>query len=179
MKPDHKKVIVIQTCPLPCRLKNVRSFLGLTSHYHKFIPRFSHVAKPLTALTEKDKPFIWDPDCMQAFEALKKALTESQVLDYPPNLDCKFILDVDASDQAIGACLSQVIEGEKIIGTESSPKAILCDIQRIAGSGSLHRALPALSVGQKFYNPYGSLLIKVADLLQRSDGLWCDHQVDY
>lgn len=39
-------------------VKDVRAYLGILSFYRRLIPYFATVAKPLTELTKKDRPFI-------------------------------------------------------------------------------------------------------------------------
>ena len=73
---------------------------------------FAKVAKPLTDLTKKGDKFVWNENCELAFEQLKKALTTSPVLAYPSRED-PFILDTDSSNVAVGACLSQLVNGEE------------------------------------------------------------------
>ena len=72
----------------------------------RFIPKFAKVAQPLHRLTKKDTDFEWDATCQEAFETLKKKLTEAPVLAYP-SFDKDFALETDASIQGIGAVLSQ------------------------------------------------------------------------
>ena len=40
-------------------VRQVRQFLGLASYYRMFIPNFSAVAAPLSAMTRKDSRVIW------------------------------------------------------------------------------------------------------------------------
>nr|GFB91643.1 reverse transcriptase domain-containing protein [Tanacetum cinerariifolium] len=54
----------------------------------------------------KDTPFVFSKDCIQAFQTLKKKLTEAPIL-IAPNWDLPFELMCDASDFAIGAVLGQ------------------------------------------------------------------------
>ena len=91
--------------PTPRNLRDVRSFLGLTSYYHRFIPQYGDVADPLIRLTEAKKEFDWTPECQAAMETLKKHLTTAPILAYPDK-EGTFILDTDASDVAMGAVLS-------------------------------------------------------------------------
>nr|GEZ46521.1 reverse transcriptase domain-containing protein [Tanacetum cinerariifolium] len=60
----------------------------------------------MTHLLEKDTLFIFSKDCIQAFQTLKKKLTEAPIL-IAPNWDLPFELMCDASDFAIGAILGQ------------------------------------------------------------------------
>ena len=59
----------------PSNVTEVRSFLGLASYYRKFIKNFSEEASPLTKLTKKGQPFVWDKRCQAAFDQLKQDLT--------------------------------------------------------------------------------------------------------
>nr|GFB73468.1 reverse transcriptase domain-containing protein [Tanacetum cinerariifolium] len=67
---------------------------------------FSKIARPVTHLLEKETPFVFSKDCIDAFETLKKKLTEAPIL-VVPNWNLPFELMCDASDFAIGAVLGQ------------------------------------------------------------------------
>jgi hypothetical protein len=43
----------------PISVTQIRSFFVLASYYHRFIPNFSKIAKPMTKLLEKDAKFMW------------------------------------------------------------------------------------------------------------------------
>nr|GFA41138.1 reverse transcriptase domain-containing protein [Tanacetum cinerariifolium] len=62
----------------------------------------------MTHLLEKNAPFFSD-DCVQAFQTLKKKLTEASIL-IAPNWDQPFELMCDASDFAVGVVLGQRIK---------------------------------------------------------------------
>ena len=97
----------------PSTVTEVRSFLGLSSYYRKFIKDYSKIAKPLFDLTKKDKVFKWDDLCEISFQQLKTRLITAPVLAYPQAEGSEFILDTDASAYAIGAVLSQVQDGKE------------------------------------------------------------------
>ena len=80
IETDPEKVRAVKEWPVPVNVTEVRSFLGLCSYYRRFIPKFADKAKPLHRLTEKGRQFVWDSDCEEAFETLKKHLTEAPVL---------------------------------------------------------------------------------------------------
>ncbi|GJU59277.1 reverse transcriptase domain-containing protein [Tanacetum coccineum] len=85
-------------------VKGVRSFLGHAGFYRRFIQDFSKISRPITHLLEKDTPFVFSQDCINAFETLKKKLTEAPIL-VVPDWNLPFELMCDASDFAIGAVL--------------------------------------------------------------------------
>ena len=82
--------------------------MGVRSDYRRFIPKFSEIAVPLNDLTKKGaKVDTTTPACVEAFETLKRMLIQAPNLHFI-DPDLPFILDTDASDNAIGACLAQL-----------------------------------------------------------------------
>ena len=61
----------------------------------------------MNRLTSDSIPFKWDDDCEKAFSILKQQLTSEQLLAFP-RLGEPFIVDVDASDHAVGGILMQM-----------------------------------------------------------------------
>ncbi|VDI31060.1 Hypothetical predicted protein [Mytilus galloprovincialis] len=57
VQADISKVEAVESFPVPKTEKNVRSFLGLTNYYRKFIKGYSHLSTPLNRLLRKDVPF--------------------------------------------------------------------------------------------------------------------------
>nr|GFB49375.1 reverse transcriptase domain-containing protein [Tanacetum cinerariifolium] len=64
------------------------------------------IAQPITRLLEKDTPFFFSKECIEAFQTLKRKLTEAPIL-VAPDWDLPFELMCDASDFAIGAVLGK------------------------------------------------------------------------
>ncbi|GKB68009.1 reverse transcriptase domain-containing protein [Tanacetum coccineum] len=87
----------------------IRSFHGHAGFYRRFIKDFSKISRPMTHLLKKNTHFIFSEECVQAFQTLKKKLTEAPIL-IAPDWDQPFELMCDASDYAIGAVLGQRIE---------------------------------------------------------------------
>nr|GFA94925.1 reverse transcriptase domain-containing protein [Tanacetum cinerariifolium] len=106
---DKAKIEVISKLPYPMTVKGICSFLGLAGFYRRFIRDFSKISRPMTHLLEKNSPFIFSNECIQAFKTLKDKLTEAPIL-IAPNWDQPFELMCDASDFAVGAVLGQRIE---------------------------------------------------------------------
>ncbi|GFW48024.1 hypothetical protein TNCV_2402111 [Trichonephila clavipes] len=67
---------------------------------------------PLHKLTESKQKFQWTKECEDSFLQLNEALTSSPILIYPQP-DKPFILDTDASNESVGAVLSQEIDGHE------------------------------------------------------------------
>nr|GEU65336.1 reverse transcriptase domain-containing protein [Tanacetum cinerariifolium] len=106
LEVDHAKFDVISKLPHPTTVKGVRSFLGHAGFYRRFIQDFSKIARPMTHLLEKETPFVFSKDHIDAFETLKKKLTEAPIL-VVPDWNLPFELMCDASDFAIGTVLGQ------------------------------------------------------------------------
>nr|GEV44989.1 DNA-directed DNA polymerase [Tanacetum cinerariifolium] len=103
---DREKVDVIAKLHHPTTLKGLRSFLGHAGFYRRFIQDFSKIARPMTHLLEKETPFVFSKECVDAFNILKQKLTEALIL-VVLDWNLPFELMCDASDFAIGAVLGQ------------------------------------------------------------------------
>ena len=90
----------------PTTVSEIRSFLGLAGYYRRFIEGFSKLAKPMTALLEKNAKFIWSNKCQANFDELKKRLTTAPVL-IMPDLSKNFSIYCDASRLGLGCVLMQ------------------------------------------------------------------------
>lgn len=109
IRVDPEKIKAIDQWERPRTVRGVRSFLGFANYYRVFVPRFSEVAQPLTALTKKGVPFDWSPDCEQAFKTLKTLLISAPILaQWDP--ERKTVVEADSSGYAVGGALSQYDE---------------------------------------------------------------------
>lgn len=125
IRTDPEKTDAIKTWPTPLSVKEVRAFLGLAGYYRRFVKGFSKLAAPLHKLADKSEGFKWTTECDHAFSELKAKLVSAPILAFPLP-EGEFILDTDASDQAVGAVLSQVQGGvERVIayGSKALSKA--------------------------------------------------------
>ncbi|GBN30424.1 Retrovirus-related Pol polyprotein from transposon 297 [Araneus ventricosus] len=114
VKTDPEKTKAVVDWPRPETVYDLRSFLGLCTYYRRFVRNFSAIARPLHILTEARSNFNWTEECEKSFNSLKQALITSPVLTYP-RTDKEFILDTDASNEGIGAVLSQTIGSEECV----------------------------------------------------------------
>ena len=124
ISPNLEKVSKVKDWPVPKSTKEVHSFLGLASYYHRFIPQFAKCANPMHDLihpimTKKKcagvkvpplapnlPPFQWAPEHQESFDKLKEALISALILSYP-DYTKPFLLETDASLKGLGAVLSQ------------------------------------------------------------------------
>ena len=107
IKPNPNKIATIEKRTLPKTEKQIKSFLGITGYYRKFIKDYAKVAQPITKYLKKDvKINLKDPTYIEAFEKLKQLISSHPILRYP-DFEKMFTLTTDASNYAIGAFLSQ------------------------------------------------------------------------
>jgi len=108
---SEDKVKTILSWPEPRKVKDVQSFLGFANFYRCFIDAYSELTVPLTYLTKKGVSWNWSSDCRKAFEAIKQAFTSAPVLTHWVP-DTPLVVETDASDYALAAILSIVVEGK-------------------------------------------------------------------
>lgn len=106
---DPEKLQAIQRLEPPKNIKQLRSFLGMTSFFSKFIADYARIAAPLNNLKRKSVKFKLEEEQLTSFLELKEKLTTAPVLKFP-DFNRKFILRTDASDMAVGAVLLQEYE---------------------------------------------------------------------
>lgn len=112
---DPEKVSAVLNIPPPKNTTEVRRILGVASWYRRFIPNFSTIVAPMTALLCKNKKWFWSDDCERALQQIKTALVTAPILTCP-DFNRPFIVQTDASNFGIGAALTQQFDdGERVI----------------------------------------------------------------
>jgi hypothetical protein len=66
--------------PIHKDVADIRSFMGITGYYQRFIERFSKISYPITSLQKKGTKFIWSQKCQKSFDKLKSLLTTTPIL---------------------------------------------------------------------------------------------------
>ncbi|XP_024120340.2 uncharacterized protein LOC112141437 [Oryzias melastigma] len=145
VETDPEKISALKTWPVPQTLRELKSFLGFSGYYRRFVKGYSNIVKPLHNLTsgypplhkksrakqakgekadqyhDPKSPFgkRWTPTCQQAFDAVIQSLTTAPVLAFA-DPQKPYILHTDASTTGLGAVLYQEQEGQlRVIGYAS------------------------------------------------------------
>ena len=119
IKMSPSKVKAINEYPVPKKVKELQSFIGLAGYYRKFIRGFAMIAKPLHQITRQDKGFRWSEECQNAFDELKQKIAQDVTLPFPDfkeameNPKRRFLIQTDASKEGIAGILNQLDEEGK------------------------------------------------------------------
>ena len=103
---DPKKVEAVMSWERPKSVFEIRSFLGFTGYYRRFIEDFSQLAAPMTKLTRKEVKFEWNDSCERAFQELKRRLTSAPILVVQERGQ-EYSVYRDASKDELGCVLMQ------------------------------------------------------------------------
>jgi len=112
VRPEPHKVAAVEGSP-PTNLRQLKAFCGMISYYRRFIPDCSRIASPLYKLLKKDTKFEWAETQENTFQHLKSKLMKQPILQYP-DFSKEFVLTTDASNQVLGAVLSQGQTGKDL-----------------------------------------------------------------
>ncbi|MCG8113688.1 MAG: RNase H-like domain-containing protein, partial [Candidatus Thiodiazotropha taylori] len=134
VETDPEKIEALASWPIPTNIKTLRSFLGFTGYYRRYIKDYAKIVKPLNDLlvghpthkpsTAKSKkksgvPWEWGETQQNAFSTIKDKLSSPPILAYA-DFKKPFILHTDASLEGLGAVLYQEQDGiERVIAYAS------------------------------------------------------------
>ena len=101
-----KKVEAIEKMMPPKNVKGVKSFLGLSGFYRRFIHNYAQICEPLSRMTRNNASFNWTPEAESAWKLIKSKLASNPILTHP-DLEKEYHLIFDASSYAVGSILCQ------------------------------------------------------------------------
>ena len=108
IKPDTDNLKAVADMREPCNVSEVRTYLGMTGHYRQFIANYAQISKPLRELTSPNTEWKFADSERLAFSTLRDALISAPILALPDfTREFQFTLQTDASDEGLGAVLSQ------------------------------------------------------------------------
>lgn len=173
--PPKDRLEKIENLPPPKTAKQLRRVIGLFSWFRKFIPNFSALSFPMQRLLKQDTPFVWGEQQQSAFESIKSALLNSEVLSFPRyDKDIPFRLSVDSSCLGIGYMLYQIYPEDEF--PPGTPEKERIRVVRFGSKG--------LSKWQRSYGPtklellgvVTGILDNVGYLRGKHFHVECDHQ---
>jgi len=98
------KISIIVNLEAPNSVKQLRTTLGHTWYYRKFIKGYSHITAPLEKLLKKDVKYKWTEEYQQSLDILKEKMVFEPILVFPDRKK-EFHVHVDASSVALGTIL--------------------------------------------------------------------------
>ncbi|CAJ0934476.1 unnamed protein product [Ranitomeya imitator] len=115
LEMDPEKVSAVLNWPRPLGTKAIQRFLGFANYYRQFIPHFSSLTKPISALVRKGvNSSLWTPEAEESFLSLKQSFATAPVL-HRPDANRPFVLEVDASSIGAGAVLLQKSSSGRLV----------------------------------------------------------------
>ena len=136
VETDPDKIKALTDWLVPHNIKTLRSFLGFTGYYRRFVKDYAKLVKPLNDLLighptnkqalqnqkkkkKKSIPWQWGESQQAAFDMLKLKLSTPPVLAYA-DFSKSFVIHTDASREGLGAVLYQEHNGiERVIAYAS------------------------------------------------------------
>lgn len=123
---DENRIKPIRDFEPPTTPKGIARFIGMVGFHARFIENFAELAAPLNKLRRKNVPYEWGDDQQISFEKLKEAIISPPVLQIP-DFSKRFVLQCDASCNAIGSCLLQEFEGTRLPIAYASRSLTSCE----------------------------------------------------
>jgi hypothetical protein len=108
--PLQSNVAAIIDMPSPLNQRQLLRFLCTATYYMKFVPKFAETMEPLRRLLKADSVWNWSEACVQSFDKIKRQMSSPPVLAHF-HVTAETVVTCDASLTALGACLSQRING--------------------------------------------------------------------
>jgi len=106
IRVDPIKVEAILNLPAPSSLQHLQLLQGNVNFLHRSIHNYAELTQGFPRLLKKGIPFFWDELADKYFDALKHALTNSQLL-HPPDYHRDYFLYLVLSDAIVGMVLVQ------------------------------------------------------------------------
>ena len=110
--PTRDRINAIENWPVPQTYSKLKSFLCSVNFYMRFVRNYAETSSILASIPQppkKNDPIHLTSIQLAAFYKLKSMLTNYTMLSHPRK-NCTLILESDASDIAMGACLSQIVD---------------------------------------------------------------------
>lgn len=114
IEPDPKKLTLISEAQPPQNARMLKSFLGMTGFYRRFIRRYASLTEPFRPLLRKGARFVWTEVHQTAFDRLKIAMTSSPIVLAYPDWEKDFVLITDAAKNGSGFIICQRDDSKRL-----------------------------------------------------------------
>jgi RNase H-like domain found in reverse transcriptase/Integrase zinc binding domain/Integrase core domain len=111
VRPTASHTEALTQLKVPTNLKELRSFLGAVGFYMKFVDHYADIVEPLRNLQRQGVEWHWSHECQEAFDTVISSIVKTTSLNHFDVHATTTIVTTDASSVALGACLSQVVNG--------------------------------------------------------------------
>ena len=114
IKAHKNRIEAIQKINQMKSPKDCKSFCGAVNFLSMYLDKLQTILIPIYKLTRKSVPFEWTRECQDAFEEVKRLVTQAPVLGMP---DCTGLYQLysDTSKIGCGASLFQIQNGNPIL----------------------------------------------------------------
>jgi hypothetical protein len=139
VRPSPLKTAAVSRWTWPQTASQMRSFLGLTGHFRKFIHGYADMVRPLIDLTKKTvSKFPPEPNEVQrrAFDKVKSALVGDGVMLNHPDYNLPFVVgpkDIQGPHHRQKLTLLAIITGLRVLegarGVHHDPSTLRCLLQ--------------------------------------------------
>jgi len=125
--PDPERVEGMVRVEPPSTKKQLRQIMGALGYYHKHIPRYAVIARPLTDLTRDCVPCklgkLWTGECQDALDTLCEQLTYHRVLRVSSEGQ-PYILHTDSRANASASEMTYIVSSGALNSTHSRANAV-------------------------------------------------------
>jgi hypothetical protein len=111
VRPLQSNVEALERIPTPTNRRQLSSFVGAATYYSRFVPRFADLIQSFRPLLKSNSEWAWSAGCQQAFDTIKAKIASPQTLAHFDVSADETLVTCDASTTALGACLSQKVNG--------------------------------------------------------------------
>ena len=77
---DLAKIAITVNLPPLKSIKQLRTTLGHTGYYRKFIKRYAQIIAPMEKKLKKYIKFEWTPECQKSLDILKEKMVTAPIL---------------------------------------------------------------------------------------------------
>jgi len=79
---DPVKITIIVNLPPPNSVKQLRTTLGHTGYYRKFIKGYAQITVPMETLLKRDVKYQWTEECKKSLDTLKEKMVTAPILTF-------------------------------------------------------------------------------------------------